>query len=464
MISLRRLLLVALLGTIGVATCASTWLSYRNSLIEANELFDAKLAQSARVLSALSEDALARDPRAAPLDVEVLDRALEGRGDELATADGHAYETKLAFQVLDPDGAPLMASGNAPREPLAPLRRGFGARRIDGREWRTFALRSGRGHWFLVAERSDIRDELAAEIALGTALPQVLALPLLAALVVAIVAFGTRALSRVASEVERRPADRLDAIDAVGAPRELQGLVRALNGLFERVRAAIEREQRFTADAAHELRTPISALKLHAQNLAASEDAEQRQASLDGLLRGVRRCERLVSQLLVLARLEAGGEGPALRAVELARLARETIAELAPEALERDIEIVLDAPVEVQAAGDPLLLGVLLRNLVENAIRHGDASTELVVRIRDPGGRPELQVDNRGPRLSPEARARVFERFHRQEGTAASGSGLGLSIARRIAELHGADLQLLDLEGASGVRASLRLAPATGQA
>jgi two-component system sensor histidine kinase QseC len=435
----------------------STWLSYRDSLTEANELFDAKLSQSARVLRALAERPLAEHSEDAPLLVKVLDREMEGRGDELATPDGHAYETKLAFQVLSADGALLLRSDNAPTRPIAELRRGFGRHDIDGAEWRTFALQTTAGRWYEVAERADIRNELASEIAVGTALPALLALPILGVLIFAIVGWGARSITRVAQEVERRPADRLDRIDNDRVPRELQGLVQALNGLFARVESALEREKRFTADAAHELRTPITALKLHAENLAASADAEQRKTSLDGLMRGLRRCERLVAQLLELARLERAGLRPPMHSLALAPLVRGVVADLAPEAIARNIEVVLEAANEVKVAGDPTLVAVLARNLIENAIRHGPSDSEVLVQVSAEAANALLCVEDCGPGIPPESRERVFARFHRGIDHGVAGSGLGLSIVSRIVELHGGSVQLGSGANGRGLRVQVRL-------
>ncbi|MFO1494253.1 MAG: ATP-binding protein [Lysobacterales bacterium] len=457
MTSLRRLLLVSLLLTIGSATALSTWFSYRDSLTEANELFDAKLSQSARVLRALAARSLADRQGVDPLLVRALDREMEGKGDELATADGHAYETKLAFQVVDANRVLLLRSDNAPEQPMAELRRGFGRTEIDGANWRTFALLTSSEQWYLVAEREDIRDELAREIAVGTALPALIALPVLALLVIAIVGWGSRAITRVAQEVERRPVDRLDRLDARQAPRELQGLVQALNRLFARVESALEREQRFTADAAHELRTPISALKLHAENLAASVDQEQRQTSLDGLMRGIRRCERLVAQLLDLARLERAGLRPELRAVDLASVLRGVIADLTPEAIARDVELVLEPGESAPVLGDPTLLAVLARNLIENAIRHGGSQSEVLVTLMRDGEAVALIVEDAGPGIPVEQRERVFARFHREADSGVPGSGLGLSIVSRVLELLQGSIQLGSGPQGKGLRVSVRL-------
>ena len=459
MSSLKRVLLVSLLSTIAVAAAISAVISYRASLVEANELFDAKLAQSARVLRAMVGHDLDRhvaEPQAVV--VRVLELDIEGEDEALATSEGHAYETKLAFQVYTERERLLLRSENAPTSALAPLKRGFGRHVIEGDDWRTFVLRTNDGHWYLVAERDDIRSELAREIAVGTALPPLLALPLMAGLILVAVGWATRAIKRVADEVERRPAERLDPLDAAGVPRELSGLVQALNRLFRRVGAALEREKRFTADAAHELRTPISALKLHAQNLAAAQEPCERAASARGLERGIDRCERLVTQLLELARLERSGLQLEARPLDLAVVVRQVVADLAPEALAREVEIECVGDAEVPVAGDRVLLAVLARNLIENAIRHGPQRSLVSVRMAAGAGQALLLVRDAGPGIPAEQRARVFERFHREAPGTTPGSGLGLSIVSRVAELHGARVELLDALG-GGLEARVHFPP-----
>ena len=458
MTSLRRLLLVALLATSAVAAAVSALVSFRASLVEANELFDAKLAQSARVLQALvghNLDSHALQPVASVVSVIELD--LDGEDEALATAEGHAYESKVAFQVHAETGRLLLRSETAPELPMAPLQRGFGRHLIGDASWRTFALQTDDGHWYQVAERDDVRGELAREIAVSTALPPLLSLPVMALLILIVVGWGTRSIARVAEAVEQRPADRLDPIDVQAAPREIAGLIQALNRLFVRVRENLEREQRFTADAAHELRTPISALKLHAQNLAASTDARQRESSSIGLTRGIQRCERLVTQLLELARLERGGLKLDAHTVDLVPLVRQVAADLAPEALERQIELELMAAKTCSVAGDGVLLAVLARNLIENAIRHGPEQSLVGVAISLVDTAVELSVTDAGAGIPAAQRERVFERFHRETSGNTPGSGLGLSIVRRIAELHGASVTLDDAKG-GGLRVSVRFA------
>ncbi|MGE4071945.1 MAG: ATP-binding protein [Lysobacterales bacterium] len=461
--SLRRLLLVALLLTIGAAAGISTLLSYGASHNEANELFDAKLAQSARVLQALVGHRLDRvqDP-ADPVVVSVLELDIEGDGDELATADGHAYETKLAFLVYAENGRRLLQSNNAPAEFSKPDRPGFARQRLGNTVWRTFALHKAGGRWYQVAERDDIRSELAAEIAVGTALPPLLALPVIALLIVLVVNWATRSIARVADEVEARPADQLHPIDLTAAPQELTGLIQSINRLFLRVQTTLEHEKRFTADAAHELRTPISAIKLHAQNLAEAQDPAAREAAARGLQAGIVRCERLVSQLLELARLERGALKLETQTLELGAVIRQVIADLAPEAHRREIELAFNADRACLVPGDPVLLAVLARNLIENAIRHGPARAAVDIALRQDGDGVLLVVEDQGAGIDQPQRELVFNRFHREQDAGGPGSGLGLSIVRRVAELHQASIELGEGGGGKGLRVQVRF-PVAGE-
>ncbi|MCB1598894.1 MAG: ATP-binding protein [Lysobacterales bacterium] len=455
--SLRRLLLVALLLTIGVAAAISTLLSYAASRNEAKELFDAKLAQSARVLQALVGhrlDQMQAQTKAVVVSVPELD--IEGDGDDLATDDGHAYETKLAFLVYAENGARLLQSNNAPAEFSKPERPGFARQRLGDTIWRTFALHRAGGRWYLVAERDDIRSELAAEIAVGTALPPLLALPIIAVLIVLVVNRATRFIARVADEVEARPADQLHPIDVKAAPQELTGLIQSINRLFLRVQATLEHEKRFTADAAHELRTPISAIKLHAQNLAEGKDQAARDASSRGLRAGIDRCERLVSQLLELARLERGALKLEAQSLDLGAVIRQVIADLAPEAHRRNIELAFSGDSSCLVSGDPVLLAVLARNLIENAIRHGPAEAAVDIALQRERASVLLLVEDQGPGIDQRQRELVFHRFHREPDATGPGSGIGLSIVRRVAELHKASIELGEGSGGKGLRVQVR--------
>lgn len=452
--SLRGALLGTLLPMVAAAGALAGAIGYHDSLTETNELFDAKLAQSARLL-ALTTEAHLDDGHLLGAVLPVPEVTASGTGDGLATDVGHAYETLLTLQVFAADGMLQLRSANADSAPLAPLRAGFDRiARADGR-WRTYTLQRD-GRWFQVGEHEHIRAELAEEIAFETLLPQLVMLPLLALGIVAIVGWATRGIGTVRRAVEARAPDALEPIPLEPAPRELHGLLGAFNDLLGRNRRLMAQERRFIADAAHELRTPISALKLHAQNLEDCDDPAARAESLDGLLRGLSRCERLVQQLLELARAEAGGAARALAEVDLSALARDTLAELGPLALAAGRELALDADAEhLRVRGDAVLLRSLLRNLVDNALKHG--AGEVLVQLTRSAGSITLTVQDAGGGLAVAERALVLQAFHRGSNAHSVGSGLGLSIVQRICERHGAELQLDTPADGAGLRVSVRL-------
>lgn len=441
--SLSSLLFWSLIGLISAGGAASGYFAYRAGVIEAGELFDAKLAHSARVLRGLVDAALDEsEGHVTPLIVDVWSGVAEGKGTELATASGHAYETKLAFQVFSAQGLLLVASDNAPAGALAPFRPGYADPLIDGLRWRSFVLRSDSGRWYIAGERWDVRADIAGDIAEGILLPLALELPVIATLLALVIGYGARRLSRVTSELQVRAADQLQPLDERDAPEEIRHLLQAINRLLAGLDAALQRERRFTADAAHELRTPISALRVHLGNLRSAPDEVARRASELALTRGLARLERLVEQLLTLSRLEPGARLPTTQPVDLLALARQVAGELLDAGLGQGIELEVEGEVPVPVAGDPLSLGILIRNLLENALRYTPAPGRVRLAVETVDQQACLLCDDSGPGIPPAERGRALERFHRGLGSGVEGSGLGLSIAARVAALHGGQLQL----------------------
>ena len=228
----------------------------------------------------------------------------------------------------------------------------------------------------------------------------------------------------------------------------------ALNGLFARIGDLMASERRFTADAAHELRTPIAAIRLHAQVAQGEADDVMRQRALAATLEGCDRATRLVEQLLTLSRLEAGA-APLGHEVDLNAVVRGVVAELAPQAIDKQQSIEVDAPVLCRVRGDALLLAVLVRNLVDNAIRYSPAQGHIQIALRRQPDGIRLLVDDSGPGMSEADMPRVGERFFRVLGTAQSGSGLGWSIVQRIAAVHRAQAAIGRANGLGGLSATV---------
>lgn len=458
MTSIRRRLLVVLLGVLSLLMLLAAGLSYRAGLQEAGEMFDARLVQSSRVLLSLVDEPLS-DLSAFPGDPIVLrgwhGRA-EGVGEALAFKDGHAYENKLAFQIWAPDGRLLLRSDSAPTAPMASLSPGYADVDIEGAQWRTFTLRSPKGRWFQSAERSDIRQELAEDIAIGTLLPLLFALPVMALVIWLTVAWATRSLRKVSTDIGERDPDRMTPLDDAKLPEEVHGLVRAVNELLQRLDLALARERRFIADAAHELRTPISAVKVHADNARLATLDEERQESQRLLARGVERVERLVSQLLSLSRTERGIGKDALRKLSLDALVNNEVEELRPLAASKFqvVNLVLD---RADVYGDEFSLGLLVRNLVENAIRYTPQRGVVVVSTGQTGEHCFLTVEDSGPGIPKDLHGRVFDRFYRVIGSGAEGSGLGLSIVQETVEAHDGTITLGTSQCLGGLKVTVEL-------
>ena len=457
MTSIRRVLLTSILGAGTLVLCIAAWMSWRAGMQEASELFDAKLAQTARTLVSLVDEPL--DPLdgrgGQPIVVPGFHGGAAGEsggvGEAMATRSGHAYETKLAFQVRDARGGLLMRSDSGPTKAFIPLQPGYAHVLVDGRDWRAFTLRAPSGRWYQAAELTDIRAELAREIAFGTIAPLVVAIPFLWLVAWAAVTWATRSVRRVGDAVAERDQGRLAPIALDRVPVEVQGVVDAVNSLLGRLRDALARERRFTADAAHELRTPIAALRVHAWNLREARTDEERRESQHHLDTGVRRMERIVGQLLALSRLD-GATQLAQDEVDIAALAAQHVADFS--ALGRTV--ALDA-VPCTVRGDALALDALVRNLVENAVAYSPATAAVAVRVAPEGDDAVLVVEDGGPGIPEEARARVFERFHRELGSGVAGSGLGLSLVAQAVSLHDGAITLESSPTLGGLRATVRL-------
>ncbi len=308
-----------------------------------------------------------------------------------------------------------------------------------------------------VKERNQIADKIVRQLLK----PLLYALPALALLLVIAIGFALAPLRQLARDVAQRAPDRLDPLPLESLPTEVAPLVTRLNSLFADIVRSLEHERRFTADAAHELRTPLAALKAQAQVALASVDDMERMHALTQIIVGCDRATHLVAQLLTLARLDGGTPHP-MQDLALRQVAEEVLAMSAGDAIERGCDLVLSDG-DSLVHGDPLLLEVLLRNLVDNALRHS-GGTQIEVSIAVQGAQAVLTVSDNGRGIAAERRERVQQRFYRGANADSSGSGLGLSIVRRIAELHGGTLAIGSPAAGNGVvlRLGLPLAKNTG--
>jgi two-component system, OmpR family, sensor histidine kinase QseC len=410
-------------------------LSYTQARHEAEELMDGHLALSARLLLALVRD---NEDHLADLDERL---------DQVNTGERDVYEPPLEFQIGSGDGNILLRSDDAPKIPMlgAP---GYTEIERDGQTWRLLNLVAPGGDYRIqVAQSMALRERAALEVASQTIWPIGLILPVLLLLIYFSVRRGLKPLDDLAADVAARSPENLAALAGETVPREAQPLVRALNNLLARLGQTLENERRFTADAAHELRTPLAAVKIQTQVALLSQDPAAHDHALRQIQAGVDRSGRLVDQLLRLARLDPMASLSSVQMVDLAALAEETIAGMRDSgaAAQHTLRTSTGGRV-VQVSGDRDLLAVALRNLVDNAVRYTPAGTEIRLEISVDRGRPTLAVCDDGPGVTPEDLPRLTERFYRGRANGAEGSGLGLAIVRRIAELHGAALEVANGE------------------
>lgn len=427
---MRRTLLAGLLSGLLVAVLAASMLIYTNARDEANSLFDSQLQQ---VAESFPSYALAEAP-AAPLDEFVT----EGR---------------LVIQVWGRDPIAAAFSSSA----LAPPRQrvsGFLTVRAADGDWRVFT-RMGRYDVVQVAQPMAVRSRQAAGVALRTALPLLALLPLLGGLIWVVVGRGLGPLRRVAAEVSQRSPDALQPIPEHGLPDEVQPVIGSLNDLLGRLSHALEAQRAFVADAAHALRTPVTALQLQAQLLERADGEAERRAAAAALMDGLKRLTRLVEQLLTLAREDPEQTAKPGERVDLTELAREVVAEQSVLAEAKSIDLGFSDGAATAVEADRHGLRVLLGNLVDNAIRYTPGGGRVDVRTGREAGAVFLCVEDSGPGIPPEARARVFDRFFRLE-QAGSGSGLGLAIVQNIAHRCGARVDLADGEGGHGLKVTVR--------
>lgn len=420
-----RLLALLLVLVAAVWGAAALW-TWRDVSHELDELLDAHLAQAAALLVVQHAGDLGHDDERT-LDAPTL----------------HKYAPRAVFQVFH-EGRLVVRSADAPATPMLAADRsratGFADAHFGGEAWRVFAARGRESDvQVFVAERADARADIVHAALRGTLWPLALALPLLGLLAWWAVRHGLAPLRALRRQLAERTPATLSPVALPEAPAEMTPVVEALNALFARIAELLDGERRFTADAAHELRTPIAAIRAQAQVALGAADEGGRRHALEATLQGCDRAARLIDQLLTLARVEAGA-GLQRASVDLAAVARQLVAELAPRALARGQELGLDAPAPCPMTGDATLLGVLLRNVVDNALRYSPPGAQVAVAVRHEAGQVVLTVDDSGPGLPEAERAQLGRRFHRAADLETSGSGLGWSIVRRIAAVHGLDL------------------------
>ena len=433
--SLQNRLLVVVLGGVSVmwlVVALATWIDTEH---EVSELLDAHLAQAAALLVSQPLD-----------DLGHLNLSTTPNLDE--------YQSKVVLQVWHGDDL-VVRSATAPTRPLAPfVQRGFLDVVVSDVSWRVFSAQGRDEHVVIqVAEQVQARDDVLAASLRSVLWPMTVALPLLALGVWWGVRHAIKPLRDLGWQVSHRRPDASDRLEVRDVPLEAQPLVTELNRLFDRMSSLIQSERRFTADAAHELRTPLAAIRIQAQVAQGAVDADERNEALADTLKGCDRATRLVEQLLQLARLETGVDGstqPGGASANLGHCVQTVMAYLAPVAAQRQQKLEC---VPLSGSGETAhallcpvpeaLAMVLVRNLLDNALRYSpdQARVRLRMFLQPGGGGGGFTVEDSGPGLAPDQLQRLGERFFRVVGTNQPGSGLGWSIVTRIAKQHGLTVQ-----------------------
>ncbi len=494
--SLRQLLLVSLLSASMLIWGVTAYMSYKVTRDEVASLFDAELAQSAKVLHVFVES-LVREGSLSKhwAQTQTDDRLhlytgrknksafkLWAKGDSLllrsenspefevhgfskkniddqlwdvfdglleANALGHKYERKVAFQLWSKNDGLLLRSESAPTFAFSSAANGFSETDIDGHVWHVFSISSSNGEYVIhVGQKEEIRAELTDEISAQLVTQFLVGLPILGIVIWIIVGHALNPLNRLEIALSRREASYLKPLSSKKLPKEIIPVVNEINNLFAQLEQAFEHERRFTADASHELRTPLAGLLTQAQVAMRTGDEMVRHQALKRIEQAVNRMTYMVQQLLTFSRIESGTEYLAKETTVLSREVMRIIAELDPEAHKKRIHMEYDEVNAVPIVANTLLINILIRNVIDNAIKYTPAHGMVRVSLTGKENCVELCVEDSGPGIAPDQYENSLKRFHRCVETAnkAQGTGLGFSIVQRIATIHGAELVLDESE------------------
>ncbi|ESR27255.1 ATP-binding protein [Lutibaculum baratangense] len=450
-----RLVAILLVSTGAVWLCAIAWI-YWSTQAQIEQVLDARLREAAGMVNSLLTDNR----------IEVAVAASEATELPAGFGSGVSYARQLSCQIWSLSGDLVSRSEGAPAGELSPASDGFSETVVDGERWRVYAIANeALGVRVLVGDSVAVRDRLVADMIKGLLLPAALLVPVMALLIWLSVRQGLLPLRDLARSLRQRRAEDLRPLDHAGSPTELIPPLEALNGLFRRVEAARQRERDFTTFAAHELKTPLAGLKTQAQIALASDDRTVQSAALAQIVHGVDRTGRLVRQLLDLASVEAAEPPRQVEACDLAALTRQTVEELAAKAAQQGVAIAIAADDEAgRAAGraevEPFFFTLALRNVLENAVLHSPLGGTVLCSLRQTEGCAAVVIEDEGPGMDPAEIGRATERFFRGRRKAASGSGLGLSIAQLALGRTGWSLTIENR--GPGLRVTLSAEPSHG--
>jgi len=428
--SIRLYLIMSLLAAVTLGNFVAAVYGYRSSMAETEVLLDNQLADTAAIMQMMR-------PGTQRVSLPPSER--------------------LAFQVWTADRKLVQRSKNSSPDPITELKEGYRDENFEGYRWRVLSqFDADASLWLMVAERIDIRIDLADNIVLRALLPIIISLPLIAAIVWLVVGNGLSLIGKLAKELREKRADDLTRLGTANPPVELVPVVDAINGLLHRLDASIKRERRFSSDAAHELRTPISALKVHVHNLR--KQFPDNNEDLRVLDRDLGRLSHLIEQIMVLYRTSPEHYQASMRSINLSDLARSVIAELYSDVDARGQTISLSGTSQT-IIGDEDSLRIMLANLIQNASKYSPEGASITVSVDKEELGIWLGVKDTGPGIPLTEINQVFDRFRRvggdRHGSAVDGCGLGLSIVKHIASLHQANISLQNNEDGPGLTVSV---------
>jgi two-component system, OmpR family, sensor histidine kinase QseC len=446
--SIYRYLLVGLLSTLLLSFIVIFLFNRYQTVVEVGELYDTQLAQTSRILQGFL------NRPADEIDFDHLNAALltaadnYGSDSESGTQDtrnneGHSYERKFAIQIWDKESNLLVRSPTAPLYAMSKFQDGYSIKQIDAFEWNIFTHNlPSNGYSVIVAERADVREEIIDKLTYSSLIGPFIGMIFLALGVILVVTKGLKPLIELSQQIRERHIDKLESLILEDVPVELKPLGQAVNILMTRVSQDVERERRFLGDIAHELRTPLSAIRLNAQNGLHSNETYGTQNFLIKIVLGVDRSIRLIEQLLTLAKLDPLALGNKENC-NLGNIAQDVVGLISHQKYKNSIENVSlhHSLFEAELQAYPDLLSVMLRNLIENSCRYTPEGGKIVLSAeKNTDSTISVSVSDEGPGVSELQRKSLGKRFFRESPADRMGNGLGLSIVARIAELHGAEL------------------------
>lgn len=453
MTSIRQRTLTLILGLLFLGLLIMTAVNLHDSNHEIDEVYDAQLAQNARLLQGVM-----RMPMASKEQAELYQAFNQALGLAVPKVDGHPYESKIAFQVWNSDGTLLVHTASAPAFTSPPSKAGFSAiTDVNNRAWRAFVLEDAQYNLKIwVGERDDVRDDLVNRIVRHTVLPNLIGCVLLAAVIWLAIGWSLKPLVNMAQTLRARHPGSLEPLHLNPLPTELEPMQAALNRVLAQIQEVMGRERRFIADAAHEMRTPLAVLKVHAENLKDAASEDDRRASLEHLMAGVDRTTRLVNQLLTMARIEPRTSALEAPKTDLVATVRDSLVQMTPWLLSKELELVFDPVDEVGLVKvDTGIIQIALNNLVSNAANFSPPGGLITVGLAKHHDHYELSVEDQGPGIDEAERDRLFERFYSRGND--HGAGLGLTIVQSIANRLGGQVRL-ENRPSGGLRATFEFA------